>query len=360
MATWRDRVRNPTWTFSQLWKLLHPHTTLYVDGRFLYDVDGNRLILRGVNLPLLDDWNFPARDKLAEIEKTGANAVRLQWYVNYPGAGRPAYGLPDLDAILATCASHRMIPILDLHDATCQGDVTLLNTQLIPWWTRPDVVAVLQKHKKYLIVNLANELGNYRWSDDPAGALTAYRNAYQTAIASIRAAGLDMPVMIDAPDCGTSIHAFTNVGQQLIAGDPSGNVLLSAHAYWAALPYDGPAEITKVINAGLPLVLGEVANKQSDQGDECYYDLDGSGQGHAPKPAPGAAPFTYQALLTLLAQQDVGWLSWCWWKDDCASRQMTGTGNYADLTSYGLDLVDNPFYGLRLGIYHAIRSPTLP
>ena len=43
-------------------------------------------------------------------------------------------------------------------------------------------------------------------------------------------------VMIDAPDCGTSLHAFTSIGQELIDHDPRHNLLLSAHAYWAADP----------------------------------------------------------------------------------------------------------------------------
>jgi hypothetical protein len=53
----------------------------------------------------------------------------------------------------------------------------------------------------------------------------------------MRKAGLTMPLLIDAPDCGTSLDAFLTVGQQLITADPSHNFLLSAHAYWAA--YDG-------------------------------------------------------------------------------------------------------------------------
>jgi hypothetical protein len=48
------------------------------------------LLLRGINLPLLDDWNFPENDVLAEPTLTGTNAIRIQWYVNYPNPDRPA------------------------------------------------------------------------------------------------------------------------------------------------------------------------------------------------------------------------------------------------------------------------------
>jgi len=48
---------------------------LYVDGRFLYDRYRNQVILRGVNYPLLDDWQFPPDSYLSEIAQSGANAI---------------------------------------------------------------------------------------------------------------------------------------------------------------------------------------------------------------------------------------------------------------------------------------------
>jgi hypothetical protein len=57
----------------------------------------------------------------------------------------------------------------------------------MPWWTSEPVLTGLRKHQRYSIVNLANELGNYRWTDRPASALVSFKNAYQTAISRIRA-----------------------------------------------------------------------------------------------------------------------------------------------------------------------------
>jgi mannan endo-1,4-beta-mannosidase len=62
--------------------------TFYTEGRYLHDPNGKKIILRGINLPLLDDWDFPQRDKLTELEKTGANAVRIQWYKDYGNPDR--------------------------------------------------------------------------------------------------------------------------------------------------------------------------------------------------------------------------------------------------------------------------------
>ena len=326
--------------------------TFYVEGRHLYDPAGNKVILRGLNLPLLDDWNFPAGDRLADLESTGANALRIQWYINYPG--RPAYSSADLDAFLTRCRANHIIPILGLWDVTCAADIGLLNTQLMPWWSSDEIVAVLDKHKQYLIINLANELGVYQWAGGDPAALDTFKNEYQTALTLIRQK-VHVPIMIDAPDCGMSIHAWPAIGQELIDHDPDHNLLLSVHAYWAG--FDGRLHIQTAVDANLPLVFGEIANKQFGEengvADECYYDLDGPGPGHAP-----ASSFTYQGLLQTLKTQEIGWLAWSWGPDKCNARNI---GRYNPITHqyeglnqpYGDDIVNNPDYGLK---HNAVRS----
>ncbi|MFM6129345.1 MAG: cadherin domain-containing protein, partial [Sphaerospermopsis kisseleviana] len=319
--------------------------TLYTQGRFLYDSSGQKIILRGVNLPLLDDWDFPQSNKLAELEKTGANAVRIQWYKNYGNASRPSYSVQDLDNFLEQCKTKKIIPILGLWDATCYSDPNILNTQLMSWWTSAPVVNVLKKHQQHLIINLANELGFYRWTGNPTTALNTFKAAYKTAITSMRQQGFHAPIMIDAPDCGTSLDALTAIGQELIDYDPDHNLLLSAHAYWAG--YNGMPYINTAVQANLPITFGEVANKQDEEINGVtqygYYDLDGSTTNHPP-----LNNFTYQALLQTLKTNDIGWLSWSWWKDYLSVRQMTSTGNFANLTTYGNDLVNNTTYGLKV------------
>jgi mannan endo-1,4-beta-mannosidase len=317
--------------------------TFYTNGRFLYDSNGQKIVLRGINLPLLDDWDFPQSNKLVELEKTGANAVRIQWYKNYGQPSRPVYSITDLDNFLTQCKVSQIIPILGLWDLTCESDVTLLNTQLMSWWTSNDILTVLQKHQRYLIVNLVNELGVYRWAGNSAEALETYKTAYKSSITSIRQ-HLHVPLMIDAPDCGTSIEVFTTIGQELIDHDPDHNLLLSGHAYWAT--YNGTPHIETAIQSNLPIVLGEVANKQDENinGEKqyCYYDLDGINKNHSPQRG-----FTYQSFLRMLKEQEIGWLAWSWWKDGCSDREMTQDGNFSGLTSYGDDLVNNPDYGLK-------------
>ncbi len=312
-------------------------TTLYTQGRHLYHPNGTKIILRGVNLPLFDDWSFPQRDTLAELAKTGANAVRIQWYKNYGQPDRPAVSARDLDRFLSKCRAMQLIPILYLGDATCKSDMSLLNRELVPWWTSPSIVAVLKKHQRYLIINLANELGHYRWTKNSASALSEFKTAYQTAIASIRQ-HLQVPIAIDAPDCGTSIEVFPKIAKELIASDSAGNLLFSGHAYWST--YNGTPHILAAIKANIPIFFGEVANKQDEEVNGttqyCHYDLD------------DASGFSYRSLLALLQRQEIGWFAWSWWKDRCRDRQITSNGTFAQLTPYGKDIIFNPTYGLKV------------
>ncbi|RXH55765.1 cellulase family glycosylhydrolase [Granulicella sibirica] len=317
------------------------HPNLYVSGRFLHTRFGTKLILRGIDLPLLDDWNFPGSDYLDAVAQSNANAVRIQWYVDYGQAARPPYSLADLDTFLHRCAAAEMVPILMLADLTCAADTSQLNPLLVAWWTNPDVVAVLQKHARYLIINIANEVGFYHWTGDDPTVLDTWLADYTTAITSIRAAGLNVPLMIDATDCGSSLDIFLTVGAQLIAADPQHNILLSAHAYWAG--YDGLSFINQCVTAGLPILFGEMSNIQDGDTDDTYFSLDENRTDPNP-PAPNG--FTYQALLAAAFHHEIGWLAWSWGPDKNSDRQLSTDGTFPNLTPWGQDFLTNPTYGL--------------
>lgn len=321
------------------------HPNLYTTGRYLHTRAGSKLILRGINLPLLDDWDFPPSNYLAEIAKTNANAVRFQWYVDYGQAARQAYSIHDLDPLLLSCASSEMVPIVMLSDLTCAGDTSQLNDLIERFLAQTDVVTVLKKHSAYLIFNIANEVGQYHWAGDSQTVLDQYVSDYTAAIGKIRAAGLNIPLMIDAPDCGEALDVFLLVGQKLIAADPQHNLLLSAHAYWAG--YDGMSYLQQCVNASLPIVFGEISNRQDDDPPKTYYTLDGSG---APVPAPNG--FTYQALLTQALHHEIGWLAWSWGLDDCVDRWLSTDHTFAHLSTFGQDFINNPAYGLAK---HSVR-----
>ena len=322
------------------------NSNLYVAGRFLNTRSGSKLILRGINLPLLDDWEFPGSDYLDAVAQSNANAIRIQWYKQYPQPAPPnpqrgPYPLSALDSFLHRCAQAQMVPILMLADLTCSSDTSQLNSTLVTWWTDPDVVAVLQKHAEYLIINIGNEVGYYHWAGDSSDVLAAYVSDYAKAINSIRAVGLNVPLMIDATDCGSSLDVFLTVGEQLIEADPLHNILLSAHAYWAG--YNGLDWIESCVSAALPIVFGEVSNIQDGDTADTYYSLDAEGRNPWP-PAPNG--FTYQALLAAAFHHEIGWLAWSWGPDKNADRRLSADGAFASLTPWGEDFLQNPTYGL--------------
>ena len=174
-----------------------PTPTFQTSGRSLLDTEGREVVLRGVNLPLLDDWGFPGV-QLDDLETTGANCVRIEWYVNYPGPGRPAFSLDDLGGYLTRCRAARVLPILGLWDLTCEGDVDRLNTELVPWWTTGRRRRT-QRPPGFPGHQPGHELGVYHWGDDQTAALTSYRDAYTAAVSGVCAAGLGVPIMIHAP-----------------------------------------------------------------------------------------------------------------------------------------------------------------
>lgn len=75
------------------------------------------------------------------------------------------------------------------------------------------------------------------------------------------------------------------------------------------------------------IVLGEIANQQDDI-TMCQYDLN------------------YQPLLNYCEQQNIGWMAWVWDHDLCTYRQVSSTGDFVDLTTYGDDIVNNAVYGI--------------
>src|SRR5688572_23692106 len=106
----RDRIQT---TLGRLgWKPTplptDPSPVLYVSNKkyglddssryWLRGNDHKKLVLKGINIPLVDDWDFPATSpygRLEELAKTGANCVRIQWYAQYPAASRPPYATSD-------------------------------------------------------------------------------------------------------------------------------------------------------------------------------------------------------------------------------------------------------------------------
>ena len=306
-----------------------PNTHLQVQGRNLIGTCGDNIVLRGINYPVFN-WGYDLSENyFTELAKTNANAIRLVWYKN---SGQPIYNnLVNLDTALARCVRSKMIPIVDLHDATCTSDMAQV-AALVSFYTSAGFKALEIKYRKHLIINIANEAGVYYWAGNPATALSDYRSTYQNIIISLRNEGLQIPFMVDAPDCGTNSDAIVSAGQQILNSDVLGNTMFSVHGYWYGFANNDSAtmatKIQALVNTGLTIVFGEIANEQDDAAP-CMYLLQ------------------YVPLLKIAKANNIGWMAWCWYHDICNNRQISNNGSSNNLTAYGQVIVNDAAVGLK-------------
>lgn len=283
----------------------------YVDGRFLHDRCGERVVLRGVNEMIVWSDGRDGVPEFAEIAETGANSVRIVWTAE--GSAE------ELDRAIRNALAAKLIPMVELHDAT--GDFSKL-ASLVNYWTRADVLAVIARHEQALLVNIGNEVGGGNVD------ATTWEAGYIDAIGRLRAAGVTPPLIVDAPRWGQDIDRLQNSGPKLVAADPAHNVMLSVHMWWA----DGTAEriqaeLRESVALGLPLLVGEF-------GPYAVHEC--------PKHA-----FDFVALLAEAQAQGIGWLPWSWGNvknRDCPGYfDMTTDGTYAGLSGWGRRVaVDDP------------------
>ncbi len=307
-------------------------TTISVNGNLILGPCGDTLLLRGVNYaPFNWGWS-PNQLFMDEIAQSGSNCVRLPWY-RTPAQGTPqtTYSdLANLDSALSKCIQYQLIPILELHDLTCQNDTTAL-VATSNWYLEPALLALIDKYKHSIILNVANEALYVNWTGNPAASQATFVRTYSEIVTNFRNAGITVPIMIDGPDCGSNLDVLAAVGPTMQLNDPAQNLIFSAHAYWYAFANNDStqmeAKIDNAIASGIPFVMGEVANLQDDQ-VLCQYTLN------------------YSALLHILQARNIGWLAWSWDNDGCADRQITTNGSFSSLTAYGNDILYNIDYGI--------------
>lgn len=313
--------------------------TIYSNGRSILGPCGEVFIPRGVNYSLADDWEFPANingdpthinDELsAEIIKAKPNTVRIQWYVNRQSGWKP-YSVADLDVVITRFRNAGIVSVIDIHDLTCSNDYTTFNSVILPWWKQQSVLDMLHKHRQYVIANIANEFGNVMWTGNQATAYTTWLEHYKNVITQLRNAGIEVPLMIDAPDCGQNLTVALQAGGPLKQHDPLHKIIMSAHAYWyQSTAIEMENRMQQIAAANFPVVLGEIANKQDESGTPCAYSIS-----------------QYTSLLQSCQAHDVGWLAWTWTDDWCPERRLSSNGNFTSLTNYGKVIVSDPVFGL--------------
>ncbi len=303
-------------------------TTIHVSGKNILGPCNDTIILRGINYAPYNWGNNSADLKIDQIALSNANCVRMVWYKNPTPAlyGNYVY----LDSAISKCIQKKMIPIVELHDQTCNNSTAALIT-LATWYTQPAILTIVNKYKHSLILNIANEALYVTWASNSVTAQAAFTNTYTSIVNSLRTAGITVPLLIDGPECGTNLDVLANIGTTLQNNDPLKNLIFSTHGYWYGYAGNDSTQMAGKINyaisKNIPFILGEVANLQDDTVN-CLYTL------------------KYQALLRILKTKKIGWLSWSWGPDVCPTRQISTNGLFSSLSPYGNDIIYNSVYGL--------------
>lgn len=285
----------------------------YTQNGRLYDAKGSEFVMRGVNNPHV--WadvggQYRAYQALDKIKSYGTNTIRVVWETNEEG-GTPAL----LRRILYRIVELKMVPMVELHDATGSSSTAELQN-MAAYWARDDVAEVLNDFREYLLINIANE-----WSGSD------YQNAYKSAIATIRSAGLTHTLVIDAGGFGQDFSTIQNNAAALIAADAESNLLFSLHMY---SQYSSSGQVDAVLDnsalgSTIPFIVGEFG-----------WRLQG-------------ASVAWQRITEKCNQRGFGYLAWSWSGNDAANAELDIVNDWGgSLTpSWGQQIMVNDAYSIQ-------------
>ncbi|WP_299834557.1 cellulase family glycosylhydrolase [uncultured Tenacibaculum sp.] len=291
--------------FTSVTKIFSQNTIRVQDGK-IFTSCNEEIVMRGVNEMFIWSQDRTGERILPEIAKTKSNAVRLVWTTE--GAEN------EFDALINNSIKNKMIPVAELHDAT--GDFSKLQ-QLLDYWKKPAVLATIQKYKKWLIVNIGNEVGN------GSESTAQWVNYYKDAITQLRDAGIDTPLMIDCGGYGNRESYFLEGGNELLEFDPLKNIIFAVHTYWTNGDDQAKVDrlnamITEAKSKKLPYIIGEGPQKVAS-------------------PVACGQSFPYVEMMKRLQEESIGWLSWSWGavdNNDCGSPNseldITTDGKYGN------------------------------
>jgi mannan endo-1,4-beta-mannosidase len=280
-----------------------------------------------------------------EIRQTGANSVRIVWLIQNNSIPTD---LNILDRLITNAKQNRLIPMIELHDAT--GDWDKLQ-ELVQYWVRPNVVNLIQKHQEYLLVNIGNEVGNDQVNE------TQFINVYTSAIQAMRTAGIRTPLVIDASDWGKNLDMLDATAPTLLTADPDNNLLFSVHLYWPKLSGADAnfirSKLQNSVGLGYPLIVGE-------------FSQFGAWAGEGISICSSAGEIDYQTILEECHKHEIGWCAWEWGPGNaqgdppdplCAVMDMTSDGTLANLKpGWATEVVISSPYGIK---NTSVRPPAM-
>ena len=288
-----------------------------VSGRKILDTGGDEVALRGVNkMAVFDDDDPRGNNFFPQIALSKSNTVRIVWAIE---DDQGTTNVNDLAALIANCQANKMLPMIELHDAT--GDLSLL-PKLVNYWTRNDVLKVIFDAGGNLLINIANECG------DDTVTTNQWVSAYTSAIRQMRNAGIRTPLVIDAPDFGKNLELVVAGANSLLDVDP--NLIFSVHPYWPKNDGGGATfieqQFTAAFNKGFALIIGEFSKWGAFNGDDSI--------------CAGNGECDYNAIMTKASAKGFGWYAWEWGPGNglggdptCSLMDMTEDGTFAKKTA---------------------------
>jgi mannan endo-1,4-beta-mannosidase len=280
-----------------------------IDKSKVIDANGNEFIIKGMNNPHI--WfKRKAYKALDEIAALNVNTIRIVWGIN----GKPK----DLERIIERCIDLKMIPMVELHDATGSPSLEKLML-LVAYYTRADVKQVLLNYEKYLMINIANEWGNHEVSTEH------WLNCYSKAVAALRDAGYKTTIVIDGPGWGQNIQPILEAGNQLLERDSEHNLLFSIHMYGSWNDSERiKTELTKAKELELPLIVGEFGYNFNDGKNNLGCKVD------------------HKTILETCHELGYGFMPWSWTGNnkENAWLDLSDHKNWKTLTWWGKEVFE--------------------
>lgn len=278
-----------------------------IEGRKLIDANGQEFVIRGINNA--HTWfNRRAYFALRRLSNRNVNTIRIVW--------RTGDEPKSLEKIIRKCIRLKMIPMVELHDAT--GDPTaakLLET--ITYYTKPEVLVILKKYERYLLVNFANEWGNHDVTSE------YWRDSYEKAIDLLRKAGIKTTLVIDAPGWGQNLQPILDFGKEVLEYDSEKNILFSVHMYgfWNDTNKI-EQELQKVYDLSLPLIVGEFGYnyKNGENNLNCQVD--------------------HTVVLRKCQELSYGYMPWSWAGNNLENEWLDLSYNWRNLSWWGKEVFE--------------------
>ena len=130
--------------------------TFCISGTQILDSNQKPFLIRGINNAHADwdnwsrSWALKSLTKIAEYK---TNTVRVQWRMKIFNND---LSLAHLENIIVTAKNLGMVSIVQLHDVTGSNDASAL-LSCAQWFVNN--LSLFQKHKQYVMINIANEWG---------------------------------------------------------------------------------------------------------------------------------------------------------------------------------------------------------